>query len=593
MQKQRRSYNPRRAKSGFNQQDRNHSEVKTVLPAARPNTLRIIPLGGCEEVGRNMTVFEYNHDIVILDMGLQFPEEDMPGIDYVIPNTEYLKGKEKNIKAVIFSHGHLDHIGAAPILLKKLNYPQVIGRPLTMEMIKHRMEDFEKGSSKKLNTTYIKDLKDTVGLGNFLLKFFQIDNAIMDAVGVILETPVGTVLHPGDWTIEKDPIGRDVIHYHHLANVKRPTILMLEALGAINTKTPVTEQEMLGNINKLIGGAPGRTIIATFSSQIERIKQILEFASQTGKKVALDGFSMKLNIELATKLGYITVPKGVTISVDKIKEYPDNKVIVICTGAQGEEMAALPRIIAGNHKYITIKKDDTIIFSSSVIPGNERTVQRVKDNIYRLSDNVYHNDIISVHASGHTNVDGIKQMLSEVKPDYFIPVYGNHFMLKECARIGYGMGIRKDRVVVPDNGSVMVFDRQKIEVLKEKVPVNYVFVDGLGVGDVGEIVLRDRQILAQDGMFVIVAIIDHATGKVKGSPDIISRGFVYLRESKDLLKQTRKKVVEIVEKTGGHGGSGTTPDWSYVKDELRNKIGDFLFAKTERRPMILPVVIEV
>ena len=593
MQKQRRSYNPRRAKSGFNQQDRNHSEVKTVLPAARPNTLRIIPLGGCEEVGRNMTVFEYNHDIVILDMGLQFPEEDMPGIDYVIPNTEYLKGKEKNIKAVIFSHGHLDHIGAAPILLKKLNYPQVIGRPLTMEMIKHRMEDFEKGSSKKLNTTYIKDLKDTVGLGNFLLKFFQIDNAIMDAVGVILETPVGTVLHPGDWTIEKDPIGRDVIHYHHLANVKRPTILMLEALGAINTKTPVTEQEMLGNINKLIGGAPGRTIIATFSSQIERIKQILEFASQTGKKVALDGFSMKLNIELATKLGYITVPKGVTISVDKIKEYPDNKVIVICTGAQGEEMAALPRIIAGNHKYITIKKDDTIIFSSSVIPGNERTVQRVKDNIYRLSDNVYHNDIISVHASGHTNVDGIKQMLSEVKPDYFIPVYGNHFMLKECARLGVVMGIRKDRVVVPDNGSVMVFDRQKIEVLKEKVPVNYVFVDGLGVGDVGEIVLRDRQILAQDGMFVIVAIIDHATGKVKGSPDIISRGFVYLRESKDLLKQTRKKVVEIVEKTGGHGGSGTTPDWSYVKDELRNKIGDFLFAKTERRPMILPVVIEV
>ena len=593
MQKQRRSYNPRRAKSGFNQQDRNHSEVKTVLPAARPNTLRIIPLGGCEEVGRNMTVFEYNHDIVILDMGLQFPEEDMPGIDYVIPNTEYLKGKEKNIKAVIFSHGHLDHIGAAPILLKKLNYPQVIGRPLTMEMIKHRMEDFEKGSSKKLNTTYIKDLKDTVGLGNFLLKFFQIDHAIMDAVGVILETPVGTVLHPGDWTIEKDPIGRDVIHYHHLANVKRPTILMLEALGAINTKTPVTEQEMLGNINKLIGGAPGRTIIATFSSQIERIKQILEFASQTGKKVALDGFSMKLNIELATKLGYITVPKGVTISVDKIKEYPDNKVIVICTGAQGEEMAALPRIIAGNHKYITIKKDDTIIFSSSVIPGNERTVQRVKDNIYRLSDNVYHNDIISVHASGHTNVDGIKQMLSEVKPDYFIPVYGNHFMLKECARLGVVMGIRKDRVVVPDNGSVMVFDRQKIEVLKEKVPVNYVFVDGLGVGDVGEIVLRDRQIMAQDGMFVIVAIIDHATGKVKGSPDIISRGFVYLRESKDLLKQTRKKVVEIVEKTGGHGGSGTTPDWSYVKDELRNKIGDFLFAKTERRPMILPVVIEV
>jgi ribonuclease J len=459
-----------------------------------------------------------------------------------------------------------------------------------MEMIKHRMEDFEKGSSKKLKTTYIKSLDEKVSLGIFNLSFFQIDHAIMDAVGVILETPVATVVHPGDWTIEKDPIGRDVIHYHQLANLKRPTILMLEALGAVNSKTPVTEQEMLGNINTLIGQAPGRTIIATFSSQIERIKQILEFAAHTGKKVALDGFSMKLNIELATKLGYVNVPKGVIIPVDKAADYPDNKVVIICTGAQGEEMAALPRIIAGNHKYITIKKDDTIIFSSSVIPGNERTVQRVKDNIYRLSDNVYHNDIMNVHASGHTNIDGIKQMLSEVKPDYLIPVYGNHFMLKECARIAYGMGWAKDKVIVPDNGSVITFSHQKAEVLKDKVPVNYVFVDGLGVGDVGEIVLRDRQMLAQDGMFMIVTVIDRQTGKVKGSPDIISRGFVYLRESKDLLKQTRKKVVDIVEKTAGHG---QTENWSYVKDELRNKIGDFLFAKTERRPMILPVVIEV
>jgi len=571
--------------------NKNREKQSAPVSPAKPNTLRIIPLGGCEEVGRNMTVFEYNQDIVVLDMGLQFPEEDMPGIDYVIPNTEYLKDKEKHIRAVIFSHGHLDHIGAAPILLKKLQNPRVIGRPLTLEMIKHRMEDFDKGSSKKLTATYVKSLDETISLGNFTLKFFQIDHAIMDAVGIILETPVATIVHPGDWTIEKDPIGREALHYHHLANLKRPTILMLEALGAVNSKPPVTEQEMLANINKLIGQAPGRTIIATFSSQIERIKQILEFASMTGKKVALDGFSMKLNIELAQKLGYIIVPKGVIIPVDKAHEYPDNKVIIICTGAQGEEMAALPRIIAGNHKYITIKKEDTIIFSSSVIPGNERTVQRVKDNVYRLSDNVYHNDIISVHASGHTNIDGIKQMISEVKPDYFIPVYGNHFMLKEAARIGYGMGIKKDNVVVPDNGSVVVFDRQKLEILKEKVPVNYVFVDGLGVGDVGEIVLRDRQILAQDGMFVIVAVIDSATGKVKGSPDIISRGFVYLRESKDLLKQTRKKVIEIVEKTGGHGAM--PPDWSYVKDELRNKIGDFLFGKTERRPMILPVVIEV
>jgi len=560
------------------------------ISKTKEEVLKIIPIGGCEEVGRNMTVFEYGQDILILDMGLQFPEEDMPGIDYVIPNVEYLKGKEKNIRAVIFSHGHLDHIGAAPILLKQLNNPPILGRPLTIEMIKHRVEDLDRNASKKLRLTYIKSLDEKHNFGAFTLRFFPIDHAIIDAMGVILETPVATVIHPGDWTIEKDPIGRKPLNYTQLAKLKRPTILMLEALGAVNTKPPVTEKEMLDNIYKIIDNAPGRIIIATFSSQIERIKYVLEYAAKTNRKVALDGFSMKLNIEIATQLGYIKIPKGVIIPVDKAHEYPDNKLIIICTGAQGEEMAALSRIVAGNHRFIKIKKDDTIIFSSSVIPGNERTVQRIKDNIYRLSDNVYHNDIMNVHASGHTNIDGIKQILSEIKPDYFIPVYGNHFMLKEAERIAWGMGIKKTNTFVPDNGSVIVFNKDRGEILKDKVPSNYVFVDGLGVGDVGEIVLRDRQMLSKDGMFVIVAVIDRQTGKVKGSPDIISRGFIYLRESKELLKQTRRKVIEIVEKTAGHGGA---VNWSYVKDEIRNKIGDFLHSKTSRRPIVLPVVIEV
>lgn len=553
-------------------------------------SLRIIPLGGCEEVGRNMTVFEYEKDIVILDMGLQFPEEDMPGIDYVIPNTEYLKGKERNIKAAIFSHGHLDHIGAAPIILKKLGYPQMIARPLTIEMIKHRVAELNRGDVKKLKTTYIKDINQKINLGEFSIGFFQVDHAIMDAVGVIIETPVATIIHPGDWTIEKSPVGRKAIDYHHLSRLKRPTVLMLESLGAVNVKKQVTEEEMLKNLHNLIGQAPGRTIIATFSSQIQRIKQILEFAAKTNRKVALDGFSMKMNIEIATKLGYVKVPKGVIISVDRIHEYPDNKVVIICTGGQGEQMAALSRIVAGNHRFVKIKKQDTVIFSSSVIPGNERSIQRLKDNLYRLSDNVYHSDIIDVHISGHSNVEGIKEMIREIKPDYFIPVYANHYMLKEGAKIAYDMGFSKDKVLVPDNGSVIKFTNQGAEILKEKVPVSYVFVDGLGVGDVGEIVLRDRQMLAEDGMFVIVAIIDRKTGRVKGSPDIISRGFVYLRESKDLLSQTRKKVIEIVDKTAGHGGA---VNWVYVKDEIRNKIGDFLFSRTSRRPMILPVVIEV
>jgi ribonuclease J len=552
--------------------------------------LRIIPLGGCEEVGRNMTVFEYGKDIVILDMGLQFPEEDMPGIDYVIPNIEYLKGKEKNIRGVIFSHGHLDHIGAAPILLQKLQNPQIIGRPLTLEMVKHRVEDTYRGASKRLKTLYIKDLNQKIQLGAFTLGFFAIDHSVMDAVGIILETPVATILHPGDFTVEKAPIGRKEIDYSHLSKLKRPTILMLESLGATRDKESVTEEEMLKNLYKLIGAAPGRTIIATFASQVERIKQILEFAAKTNRKVALDGFSMKLNIELATKLGYIKIPKGVIIGIDKAHSFPDNKIIIICTGAQGEEMAALSRIVANNHRHIKIKKEDTVIFSSSVIPGNERTVQRLIDNVYRLSDNVYHSDIIDIHTSGHSNIGGIKHMLNEIKPDYFIPVYANHYFLKEAAKIAYDIGWKKDKVFVPDNGSIIKFSREGAEMLKERVPTNYVFVDGLGVGDVGEIVLRDRQMLAKDGMFVIVAIIDSKTGRVKGSPDIISRGFVYLRESKELLAQTRRKVIEIVDKSASHNGP---VNWTYVKDEIRNKVGDFLASRTSRRPMILPVVIEV
>jgi len=559
---------------------------------SKQQNLRIIPLGGCEEVGRNMTVFEYGNDIVIIDMGIQFPEEDMPGIDYVIPNVEYLRGKEKRIRAVLFSHGHLDHIGAAPILLKKLDNPLIIARPLTIEMIKRHQEDFERGSSKKLRTMYIKNIQDKINLGNFQVGFFPVDHSIMDAVGIILETPLVSIVHPGDWIIEHKPIDKEEIKYTELSKLKRPIILMLESLGAINPKTPVTEEQMLNNLYKLISPAPGRTIITTFSSQILRIKQILEYASKIGKKVALDGFSMKLNMGIAEKLGYLKAEtiKDTIIPTEKITDFPDNKIIIICTGGQGEEMSALPRIVSGNHRFIKIRKNDTVIFSSSVIPGNERTVQRLKDNTYRLSDYVFHTDIMDVHISGHSNIQDVKEIISQIKPDYFIPVYANHFMLKEAAKIAYGLGFPKERVLVPDNGSIIDVDTQSVKMLKEKVPSNYVMVDGLGVGDVGEIVLRDRQNLAQDGMFVIIAVVDRQTGKVKGSPDIISRGFVYLRESKELLKNVRKRTINIVDKAASSGGA---VNWVYVKNELRDKIGKFLFLKTKRRPMVLPVVIEV
>jgi len=535
-----------------------------------------------------MTVFEYGKDIIILDMGIQFPEEDMPGINYVIPNTAYLKGKEKNIKAVIFSHGHLDHIGAAPILLKKLGNPTIIGRPFTIEMIKYRHEDYDKGSSEKIKTIYVKDIKGKIQLGPFKIEFFPVDHAIMDAMGVVIRTPSGTVIHPGDWMIEHKPVGRSKLKYNHLAKLPKPTILMLESIGAVNSNTPVTEENMFANLKKLINEAPGRTLIATFSSQIERIKQIIEFAAQSNKKVVLDGFSMKMGLEIAKNLGYVKIKKNTLISIDKINDYPDKKIVVICTGAQGEENAALPRIVEGNHKYIKIKKLDTIIFSSSVIPGNERTIQKLKDKIYRLSDNVIHSDIMDVHTSGHSNIKDIQEIIKQIKPTFFIPIYANHFMLKEAAKIAYKMGYKEDEVIVPDNGSIIEVDK-KIRLLKEKAASEYIFVDGSGVGDVGEIVINDRKKLSEEGMFVVIAVVDRKTGRVKNSPDIISRGFIYLRESKDLLAQTRKKVINIInEKSGSDGAT----NWTNLKDEIKNKLGQFLFSKTERRPLIIPVIIE-
>ena len=555
------------------------------------SVLRIIPLGGMEEVGRNMTIFEYGDDIVILDMGIQFPEEDMPGIDFIIPNVSYLRGKEKNIRGVIFSHGHLDHIGAAPLLLKKLGYPTIIGRDLTIALIKKRMEEYSKESIKHLKIIKIKSINDRLNLGKFRIGFFNVEHSIMDAIGVIINTPAGTVIHPGDWTMGKNPINQQVITYNHLSSLPGPKILMLESLGSLDTTHElVSEKDMYANLEKLIKEATGKVIIGTFSSQIKRIGHIIEYVKKIGKKVALDGYSMKINIKIAQGLGYVKVDKEVLISVKDIHKYPENKIIIICTGAQGEGSAVLSRIITGDHKFIRIKKNDTIIFSSSVIPGNERTIQRLKDSLYRKCDNVVHNDIMDVHTSGHSNAASIKEIIKQIRPDFFLPVYANHYFLKEAAKLAVQTGIPKNKIFVLDNGSIIEFQNRTVKVLNKKVDTNYVFVDGLGIGDVGHIVLRDRQTMAEDGMFVIITTIDRQTGKVKNNPDIISRGFIYMKESKELLTEARKKVKEIVERTTI---ADTPINWIYVKDNLRDKIGQFLYSKTRRRPMILPVIIEV
>ncbi len=552
--------------------------------------LRIIPLGGQEEVGRNMTIFEYGQDIVILDMGLQFPEEDMPGVDYIVPDTSYLKGKEKNIRGVILSHGHLDHIGAAPILLKELNYPPVIGRNLTLAMVKHKMEDYEKNSSKFLKNIVINSVSDKIRLGAFRAEFFDIEHSIMDAVGVVLRTPEETVIHPGDWTLEENPMDRQPLSYEKLSGLPRPTILMLESLGATETKKRPDEKEMYANLEKIIDSAEGKVIIGTFSSQIKRIGQILEYAQKTGKKVALDGYSMKMNIEIAKKLGYIKISPQTLISINDIHKYPDHQLIIICTGAQGEGNAVLSRIVNDSHHYIKIRKKDTIIFSSSVIPGNERTIQRLKDNLYRKCDNVIHTEIMNVHTSGHSTASDIQKVIKQIKPDYFLPVYANHYFLKEAVKLATNIGFPKDKIFVLDNGSVIEFDKNQATVLPKKVKTDYVFIDGLGVGDVGQVVLRDRQMLSSDGMFVITVIIDSKTKEIVGHIQVTSRGFIFVKENFDLVNATKNVVKKVIKER-------TSPDmsinWNYVKNNIREAVGSFLYQKTQRRPMVLPVVIEV
>lgn len=565
------------------------SSASTTAVGNGESKLKIIPIGGCEEVGRNMTVFEYENDIVILDMGLQFPEEDMPGIDYIIPNTKYLVGKEKNIKGVIFSHGHLDHIGAAPILLEKLGNPLIVGRNMTLALVRHKQEDYKKGTAKNLKTITIKGIDDVIRLGKFTLKFFQVEHSIMDAVGVILETPAGSVIHPGDWTMERDGQGRSTIDYSKLQNVPKPSILMLESLGSLNEKHHGNYDDMYKNLKNILTDAPGRVIIGTFSSQVERIKWVLELAEKLGKKVALEGYSMRINIEIAKELGYIKVKKEVLIDVRQIGKYPDKKVVVIGTGAQGEEKAVMMRIVNKQHKHVILKKNDTVIFSSSVIPGNERSIQRLKDNMYRQCDNVIHGELMDVHVSGHATREDIIEMLKQIKPTYFIPVYANHYFLKEAAKLAEKQGFDKNKIFVPDNGSVIEINKKSAKVLDKKVVTDYVFVDGLGVTDTQNVVLRDRQVLAEDGMVVVIATVDSKTGKLIQNPDIISRGFVYLKDNKELIEDMRKKVKKMVIESDPTNWADT----NQIKNNIRDKVGQFLFTKTEKRPMVLPVVIEV
>lgn len=550
--------------------------------------LRIAVIGGLEEVGRNCTMLEYGNDIIIIDMGLQFPEEDMPGIDYIIPNMGYMKGKEKNIRGVIITHAHYDHIGGIPHLIPMLGYPPIYGLPLTNAIIKKRQEDYKGLRPLSLHNL---NLSDKLTLGSFQVEFFHLNHNIPDSMGVIVRTPEGVIVHTGDWKFDYQPSGEAPADLQKIAKIGSEGVLALlsDSTNASQLGHQISEVEIGTNLVDIITKAPGRLIIGTFASLLSRIKQIVEIAEKHGKVIALDGFSMKNNMEIAKELGYIKISPKTLIDLKNTADYPDNKVVIICTGAQGEKNASLMRIANGEHRFVKLVAGDTVVFSSSVIPGNERTVQRLKDTLIRKGAEVVHYQMMDVHAGGHAKADDVKLMIRLINPKYFIPIEGNHFLLYYNGKVAQSMGFAKENIFIADNGQVMEFSKGVGVLTKQKIPADYVFVDGLGVSDETNIVLRDRQVLAEDGMVVIIATVDSKTGKLINNPDIISRGFVFLKEHKELIEDLRHRVKKMV----ADSDPLSWADTNNIKNKLRDYVGQFLFTKTEKRPMILPVIIEV
>ncbi len=551
--------------------------------------LRVIPVGGMEEVGRNMTILEYGNDILIIDMGLQFPEEDMPGIDYIIPNIEYLKGKEDNIVGVIITHAHYDHIGGIPHMIPKLGNPPLYGTNLTLAIIKRRQEEY----NFKLDLNEItNDSKLTLGV--FRMEFFGVSHNIPASVGVIIHTPEGIVIHTGDFKIDErsDIAGHTEMEKLGEIAKQNPLLLMSDSTNAAQIGKQHSEIDIVTELEEIVKNAKGRLIFGTFASLLGRLNEIIQLAAKHKKKIIIEGRSMKINVEIAKELGYITIPKDTVIPVEEMDRHPRKDIMILATGAQGEDRAVLMRIANHEHRFIVVEPGDTFVFSSSVIPGNERTVQRLTDKLYREGVDVINYRLMDIHAGGHAKQEDLKKMIETIKPKFFMPIEGNHSFLCIHGKVAKSAGIPDENIIIADNGQVTECSGGVCTKTKEYIPSDYVFVDGLGVGDVGDVVLRDRQMMAKDGMFVVIVTFDSRSRKVIGNADLISRGFIYMRESKDLLMEVRKLVRRIVEQGSGIQGHGEI-NWVYIKDNLREEIGSFLYNKTHRHPMVLPVVIEV
>ena len=554
---------------------------------AKTKKLRIIPIGGLDEIGKNLTAFEYSNEIIIVDCGMAFPDDDMPGVDMVINDITYLVKNSQKIKGIFLTHGHEDHIGGLPYFLKEINVP-VYGTRLTLGLVEHKLKEHNLVSSVKLVRTYA---GQTVKVSNyFSVEFITTNHSIADSVALAIKTPLGTVLHMGDWKIDSTPIVGDMIDLARLGELGKEGVLALmsDSTNVERAGYAMSEKSVGDKFDKIFNGCNKRIIVATFASNVHRVQQIIDAAAKNNRKVAVSGRSMENIVEISILLGYMKVPEGVLINLDNIKKYRPNQVVIITTGSQGEPMSALTRMAFSDHRKVEVTKDDLIIISASPIPGNEKSVSNVINELFKIGAEVIYKSLMDVHVSGHACQEELKLIMGLVKPKYFIPVHGEHRHLVLHKRLAEEMGIPEKNSFVLSNGAVLEIDSESAKVAGN-VQAGQVLVDGLGVGDVGNIVLRDRKHLAQDGLIIIVVTIDHETHSMVSKPDVISRGFVYVREAEQLIDGVKETAAESVEDSLMR----RNVDWAMMKNNIKSNVARYIYDKTKRNPMILPIIEEV
>ena len=549
--------------------------------------LSIIPLGGVGEIGKNMFVFQYKDEIVVVDAGLKFPDEEMLGIDIVIPDFTYLVENKEKIKGLVITHGHEDHIGGVPYLLKHLS-PPVYGTKLTMGLVENKLKEHQLSETAKMN---IVSSTATIQLGNYFnIEFFHVNHSIPDSTGLIIRTPEGIVVHTGDFKFDQTPVDGKVTNYQQLSELGSQNViaLLIDSTNAERAGFTLSERSVGVTIDDAFRSAKQRIIVATFASNVHRIQQIIESAVKFQRKVTVVGRSMINVVQIAMELGYLHVPDGVLVDIDEIDKLPADEIVILSTGSQGEPMSALSRMARGSHRKVEVLPGDLVILAANPIPGNEKLVSKTIDLLFKCGATVTYRSISGVHVSGHASQEELKLMINLVKPKFVLPIHGEYRMMREISILSEQVGIPAENVIKMEIGDVVEFTQESGRITG-KVPSGNVLIDGLGVGDVGNIVLRDRKLLSQDGILVVVVTLSKKDGSILSGPDIISRGFVYVRESEKLLDEANRIVADTLLKMNADKMS----DWSSVKTNIKDALGRFLFERTRRKPMILPIIMEV